>query len=40
MIMETCAATGWPPAVVRALTIDEHAELVRALNRRSCLTWP
>jgi hypothetical protein len=34
MIMELCVATGWPPAVVRSLTLDEHHELVRALNAR------
>jgi hypothetical protein len=33
MIMELAVATGWPPDHIRRLTIIEHAELVRALNR-------
>ena len=34
MIMELATVTGWPPAVIRALTLTEYSELVRAINRR------
>jgi hypothetical protein len=34
MIMELAVATGWAPDVIRGLTLTEHTELLRALERR------